>query len=109
MTLISFCFTILFLPESLWTLYSIPIKDDPAHFQKVRILMEGILRINGLPDMRLLFRFDTETMQQHNRAIYMMRSGRSSNGSESNISNHSTQLETGSGGLQSQQQPIPTL
>ena len=70
--------------------------------------MQGILRMNGLPDMRLLFRFDTETMQQHNRAMYIMRSSSYSNGSEFGISNHSTQLETGSGGIQSQQQPIST-
>lgn len=77
----SLCYCILFMPESLWTYYQ---KRD---YHTQRITMEGLLKMNGFSDTRLIFRFKDESIDQYNRAIYNLTGGNQSN---------STNFETGS-------------
>lgn len=54
----------------------------------VRTIMEGILKVNGYGENRLLFRFKGETKHQHTNAIYNIRPVSRDSGS--------TNFETGS-------------
>lgn len=49
--------------------------------------MEGLLKMNGFSDTRLIFRFKDESLDQYNRAIYNLTGENDSN---------STNFETGS-------------
>jgi hypothetical protein len=69
------------MPESLWTYY------QKREFHTQRITMEGLLKMNGFSDTRLIFRFKDESVDQYNRAIYNLTGGNDSN---------STNFETGS-------------
>lgn len=62
-SLISFLFVVLFVPETPFYSY------QSQKYQESRQTLEGVLKVNG-QDARLLFRFDTETLSEHNRAIY---------------------------------------
>ena len=77
----SLCYCILFMPESLWTYY------QKREYHTQRITMEGLLKMNGFSDTRLIFRFKDESVDQYNRAIYNLTGGNDSN---------STNFETGS-------------
>lgn len=54
--------------------------------------MEGLLKMNGFSDTRLIFRFKDESIDQYNRAIYNLTGDNDS---------ESTNFETGSNQLQS--------
>ena len=82
MSFSSFCYVILFMPDSLL------IYSQNGKHQTVRLIMEGLLKMNGTGDTRLFFRFKGETQQQYNNAIYNIRPQ----------SRLSTNFETGSNG-----------
>jgi hypothetical protein len=54
--------------------------------------MEGLLKMNGFSDTRLIFRFKNESINEYNDAIYNLTGGNES---------HSTNFETGSNELES--------
>ena len=69
----SLCYCILFMPESLQTYH------QKREFQTLRITMEGLLRMNGFSDVRLIFRFKDESENEYNRAVYNLDDSQSTN------------------------------
>lgn len=53
--LISFCFILLFMPESPYFLYL------QGNFAQCRHTLEGIMKMNGRSEIKLLFRFQSES------------------------------------------------
>lgn len=62
-SLISFLFVVLFVPETPFYSY------QSGNYQNSRQTIEGVLKMNG-QDAKLIFRFDSESLSEHNRALY---------------------------------------
>ena len=63
LTFCTFCYSILFLPESPYTEYS------KNNFQKTREILQVMAKMNG-QEIKLLCRFKNETITELNNAIY---------------------------------------
>ena len=62
-TFCTFCYTMLFLPESPWSEYC------HGNFERTREILQVIAKMNG-QEIRLLCRFKDESVTEFNNAIY---------------------------------------